>query len=142
MSGIIVIIIRILFTLIVYTFLGWSIFTLFKEIQDKAITISSRTIPELHIVSSDAESEEIDQVFVTPEITVGRGESCDLILSDETISTVHAKLSYHHKQWWIQDMQSTNGSFLNDDRLYTATVIISGDEIRFGQVSMQINIGS
>jgi pSer/pThr/pTyr-binding forkhead associated (FHA) protein len=49
-------------------------------------------------------------------------------------------LSYHHSQWWIQDLQSTNGTLLNDEKLKSATVIVSGDEIVCGQSVLIVSI--
>ena len=82
--------------------------------------------------------ETITQQFTTPEIIIGRDPSCELIVSDEMVSARHARLSYHNNQWWVEDLQSTNGTFLNDERVYTATVLIEGDELHCGLLYFQI----
>jgi pSer/pThr/pTyr-binding forkhead associated (FHA) protein len=59
---------------------------------------------------------------------------------DDTVSARHARLSYHHNQWWVEDLQSRNGTYLNDERVSVPTVIVSGDELRYGQVATLIEI--
>jgi len=49
-------------------------------------------------------------------------------------------LNYRYLQWWIEDLQSTNGTYLNDEKIETSTIIINGDEIRLGQVVVLIEI--
>jgi pSer/pThr/pTyr-binding forkhead associated (FHA) protein len=59
---------------------------------------------------------------------------------DEAMSAHHARISYHHTQWWLEDLNSTNGTFLNRDQVSVPTVIISGDEIKCGNTLLTIRI--
>ncbi len=106
-----------------------------KLVSEKA---KPETIPELSIYLSG--SGEEPRIFVQPELTVGREASCDLVIPDDTISSHHARFRYHHGQWWLEDLQSTNGTFLNNERMYTPMVIVTGDEITLGKISLQIEI--
>lgn len=46
-------------------------------------------------------------------LTIGRGEDCDLRLQTDTyISRLHAKLHYVNGQWWLEDCESRNGTFI------------------------------
>ena len=45
------------------------------------------------------------------------------------------------KSGWVEDLQSTNGTYLNEDRILTPTVLTIGDELLLGQVSIQISSG-
>ena len=69
---------------------------------------------------------------------MGRDPASDLYIEDKTISARHAKLSYHHGQWWVEDLRSTNGTFLNDEPVQEPLVLASGDRLRFGQVQWQV----
>ncbi len=71
---------------------------------------------------------------------IGRSPNSDYPIANETVSARHARLSYHHNQWWVEDLNSTNGTYLNDERLTFPTVIISGDDLRCGRVNLSIQI--
>jgi len=47
---------------------------------------------------------------------------------------------FHHGQWWLEDMNSTNGTQLNREKLGTAAVIITGDEFKCGNTSFSVRI--
>jgi pSer/pThr/pTyr-binding forkhead associated (FHA) protein len=65
---------------------------------------------------------------------------CDIPLPDETVSARHARLTYHHGQWWLEDLGSTNGTHLNDELLSVPTVLTSGDEIRCGNSRLVVDL--
>ena len=79
--------------------------------------------------------------FTTPDILVGREQTCDLVLDEKTVSGEHARLSYHHGNWWVEDLHSRNGTFLNLELLDTQVVLTSGDELQVGQEKIRIEIG-
>jgi pSer/pThr/pTyr-binding forkhead associated (FHA) protein len=78
--------------------------------------------------------------FTKAELIIGREPDCDFQIADDAVSTRHARLSYRYLQWWVEDLQSTNGTYLNDQRVETATVIIKGDELHIGHQIVLINI--
>ena len=139
MTGILVLILRILLAGCLYAFLGYAIYTIWREFQLTSQLISIRKVPVLTIQSLDIGLEGVRE-FNTQEITLGRDPHCDFSIQDDTISANHARLSYHHHQWWIEDLGSTNGTFLNGDMVTTPTVVISGDKIRCGKVDLLIRI--
>jgi pSer/pThr/pTyr-binding forkhead associated (FHA) protein len=51
-------------------------------------------------------------------------------------------LSYHHNQWWLEDLGSTNGTLLNQEKLTIPTVVISGDEFRCGETRFTITLAT
>ncbi|NBE96082.1 FHA domain-containing protein [Nonomuraea sp. KC401] len=63
---------------------------------------------------------------------VGRGSACDLVLSDLTVSRVHAELRRESDGWMLVDLGSLNGTRLNGWRLVGPARVRSGDEIAFG----------
>jgi pSer/pThr/pTyr-binding forkhead associated (FHA) protein len=78
--------------------------------------------------------------FQKSEIFIGREQSSTLPIHDETVSGRHARLVFRHNQWWVEDLKSTNGTFLNDEPVHMMTVLVSGDEIRIGQTVMRVEI--
>jgi pSer/pThr/pTyr-binding forkhead associated (FHA) protein len=141
MSAIIVLILRILLAISLFAFLGWALLTIRQELRTHSLIVSTQRIPPLTIQWMD-NGETISQQFNLPEIVIGRDPTCELPVKNEMVSGRHARLSFHHNQWWAEDLQSTNGTYLNDERVYTATVLIEGDELRCGKLYFQIKFSS
>ena len=80
--------------------------------------------------------------FIQTEITLGRDPVCDIPVFDETVSARHARLTYHHGQWWVEDLGSTNGTRLNQEMLTQPTVLTSGDEVCLGQTTLTVNLAT
>jgi pSer/pThr/pTyr-binding forkhead associated (FHA) protein len=139
MSGIIVLVLRIILAASLYFFLGMAIYTIWRQLNEVSGRVLNQQIPILNISQPDGgDSDGVN--FETSEVIIGRDEICDYCIADDTVSARHARLNYHHKQWWVEDLQSTNGSFLNDERIYTPTVIISEDELRCGKIHLRFSM--
>jgi pSer/pThr/pTyr-binding forkhead associated (FHA) protein len=74
------------------------------------------------------------------EITIGRDPGCECQVNDEAISSRHARLSFHHNQWWLEDLASTNGTLLNQEPLLMPTVVISDDKFSCGSTFFMISL--
>ena len=82
-----------------------------------------------------------DRLQLVPEVRIGRSESCELVLDDDYISNMHAQLSHTEDgQWVLQDMGSTNGTFVNSQRIGGPTVVGVTDIIRVGGVQMRLEL--
>jgi pSer/pThr/pTyr-binding forkhead associated (FHA) protein len=137
MSGVFVLVVRSLVSLTLYIFLGTALYIIWQELRTQSELARTTQIPPLTLSPiNDGEINPIE--FSIPEVIIGRDPACSFTIQDETVSSRHARLSYHHNQWWVEDLNSTNGSYLNDDRVYTPTVVISGDEIRCGQIILKV----
>ena len=137
MNAILALILRLLFLILAYVFVGWIGYTIFKDLR--ALFRGQKDSPVTPItLRAVINDEPIEKQFAKTEIILGRDPDCDFSVSDETISLRHCKLSYHHKQWWANDLNSTNGSFLNENPIDSPTIITEGDELRLGKVTFVI----
>jgi serine phosphatase RsbU (regulator of sigma subunit) len=66
------------------------------------------------------------------EIIIGRGSKCDIVISDEDVSRQHAKIVCKGKAYIIEDLNSTNGTFVNGNKAERA-VLNDLDRIRLGK---------
>lgn len=139
MSAIIVLVLRILMAVCLFSFLGWALYTIWTDLRTQAGLLQTRRIPPLTLVVTNT-LEDQRQTFNLPEILIGRSPTCNYTIQNETVSSNHARLSFHHDQWWAEDLRSTNGTFLNEERVNTPTVMINGDELRCGQVVIRLTI--
>jgi pilus assembly protein CpaF len=72
----------------------------------------------------------------TPIVNIGRADYNDLILPDESISTSHAKLQRREGIWVLVDLESTNGTFVDGERIKADTPIAPGTMVRFGDIQL------
>jgi hypothetical protein len=138
-SGPILLVLRLLLAGVLYAFLAWGIWVLWRDLSHWSVSLARLRAPSL-ILSLQVGNGERSYRFTSAEVVIGRDPACDLRLEDKTISAQHARLSYHHSQWWVQDLSSRNGTFLNGDLASEALVITAGDKLRCGQLNFQIDL--
>ena len=83
------------------------------------------------------EKGEVKAVLGEEPLVIGKKEDeCDLVLDDESVSRLHARILPEAGGYMIEDLNSTNGTFKNGIRLrpYEKRKLVSGDEIRTGSV--------
>src|ERR1700754_2414349 len=68
----------------------------------------------------------------TPVLIIGRGAQCDFIVEDRSASRLHAVLVLSAGRWLIADHASTNGTFINGQRLAGTAFVHPGDRASFG----------
>ena len=81
-----------------------------------------------------------DPIAVQGEMTVGRGSSCDVIIEQERLSRSHAKLVAKDRVLQVEDLGSTNGTFINDQPVTAAVTAKNGDIIKFDIYAYQVVI--
>jgi len=72
------------------------------------------------------------------EITIGRAANSDLVIDDEFASTHHARLVKMNDDWVVQDLGSTNGTFLDGVRVSTPVPLKVGSEVRIGKTAFEL----
>ncbi len=74
-----------------------------------------------------------------PSNLIGRSmESCEIAINDTFLSQQHARLEMRDDTWVIEDLRSTNGTFVNGIEVRNSTVLEEGDIIRFGRVELRL----
>ncbi len=71
---------------------------------------------------------------------MGRSAKNDLFIDQESISRNHARITFDGRSHWVQDLGSTNGTFLNDEQV-TENALRDGDQIRIGQTILKFMTG-
>lgn len=72
------------------------------------------------------------KTVVDETMKVGRGSDCDLVLTCGKSSRIHAELSVADGELWVQDQDSTNGTFVNNRQIDEKTRLEDGDVVQFG----------
>ena len=72
------------------------------------------------------------------EMTIGRAAGCQISLEDTYISQLHARVSNAESGVVIEDLGSTNGTYVNRQRVTTPVLGNSGDRIQLGGIVMEL----
>jgi pSer/pThr/pTyr-binding forkhead associated (FHA) protein len=98
--------------------------------------VSSLTMAAgLRLVPASGAPIEISQ----DQVLVGREPTCDVVLTDGSVSRKHARLEKRGRIWAVVDQGSANGTFVDSQRV-TETTLRSGQEVRFGSVAFRVDI--
>lgn len=73
-----------------------------------------------------------------PSITIGRGDSSDIVLSSSDVSKNHALITQHDGKFFIEDSNSTNGTVLNQWRVTSPEVLAHGDAITIANFTLDV----
>jgi pSer/pThr/pTyr-binding forkhead associated (FHA) protein len=137
MNAILVLLLRLIFVLLSYIFIGWIGYSIYTDLNVKRGVKKWKAIPSLTF-QIEIDQEQINKSFSIPEIIIGRDPTCDFPIDDETISLRHIKISFHHKQWWAEDLCSTNGSYINEILIKEPVALTNGDQLRLGRKILSI----
>jgi diguanylate cyclase (GGDEF)-like protein len=74
-------------------------------------------------------------------IEIGRAPSCDIPIDHESVSRRHARILRKGDAYWVEDLGSTNGTFVNDGRV-AARDLASGDQLKIGRTIFKFLTGS
>lgn len=77
-----------------------------------------------------SQGDDFDYSLVDDSISIGRSRDADLVVPDRFLSRRHARLFRQGDRYWVEDLHSANGTWLNDRRVEQATEIHAGDELR------------
>jgi pSer/pThr/pTyr-binding forkhead associated (FHA) protein len=75
-------------------------------------------------------------IVKTPVVNIGRADYNDLVVPDESVSTTHAKLQRREGVWVLVDLDSTNGTFVDGERIKGEAPLAPGANVRFGDVAL------
>jgi diguanylate cyclase (GGDEF)-like protein len=80
--------------------------------------------------------------LINSQYIVGRDSEAGFVVSRSSVSRQHARL-YHDEDanWWVEDLNSTNGTFVNESRIH-AQVLTDSDQVRFGDAIYKFLSGS
>ena len=85
--------------------------------------------------------EDSDRSFTLRPVTaLGRAKDNDVVIEDPFASSNHAMIIWRDGGWWVEDLGSHNGTFVNDVMALKAVELEDGDIIGIGQTSLRFNL--
>jgi hypothetical protein len=71
-------------------------------------------------------------------ILIGRADDSTLVLTDDFASSRHARLTNRGGKWYVEDLGSTNGTYLDQQRVQGPLLVGPGQPIRIGQTALEL----
>jgi pSer/pThr/pTyr-binding forkhead associated (FHA) protein len=88
------------------------------------------------VVGGDNQGERAD--LAQAPILIGRGPDAAIRLDDDYVSTRHARIGSSGDQWYVEDLGSTNGTYVGSSRISQPTAISLGTQIRIGKSILEL----
>jgi len=130
---------------LLYLFLARVVWVVARELRGTPAVANMVANPEprsrkrtWRLVVTAPESDGRRELWVDGEATVGRGGGCTIsVPSDTFVSQVHARLTERNGALWIEDLGSTNGTFVNGKQLTEAVKLRTGDRVQIGNTLIE-----
>ena len=136
-------ILRLISALLLLAFLGLIAWLMLKDLQliaEKPVG-AQQSSGSLVVAFSESKSPpEGTRYSLLPLTTLGRSLGNTVIIDDEYSSNEHALITWLDKQWWLEDLGSSNGTLVNDLPINKATVITNGDLITIGETQLRVHL--
>ena len=104
--------------------------------ERKAAEKAAKAQPRLRVVEpADQRGREFP---LEGEVSLGRAAGCQITLDDTYASQIHARVFTRDGQWLIEDLGSTNGTWLNRHKVSGPMVLQRGDRVQIGNTVMEL----
>jgi len=100
---------------------------------------ATRRRKQWRIVVRRPEANAGKDFWIEGDMTIGRGAGCTLTLTTDTFaSQVHARIAEHDGHLWIEDLGSTNGTFVNGTQVTEPARLRKGDQFQIGETVFEV----
>lgn len=96
-----------------------------------------RGAPTAVTIVEGGNAGEVVQLSAAP-LLIGRGNDAAIRLDDDYVSTRHARIAQSGDQWYVEDLGSTNGTYVGTSRITQPTAISLGTRIRIGKTILEL----
>jgi pSer/pThr/pTyr-binding forkhead associated (FHA) protein len=138
---VIILLLRVAVVFLLYFFL-WQIFrALTGSLRQGSAATPAGANPygQLVVTNAGQTGLPVGKTFpLSPVTTIGRNTSSDIALNDDFLSGEHARLELRGSDWYLEDLHSTNGTFLNGFEVRDSVSVHNGDVIRIGRVDLKL----
>lgn len=135
MYNLLALIFKYIFIIIIYLFIFSIIRLIYLDIKGMG-SISSDTATYLKLINRiESLPFKMEEYYpIESIITLGRNRENDIIIKDPYISKKHFKIVEDEEKYYMEDLKSANGTYLNEERIFDVVRLKNGDIIRIGQI--------
>ncbi len=135
MFDILSLVFRYLFIFLIYLFMVGIIRMIYLDIKSMSGSIGDNSIYLKLLNRKDTLPFKVKEVYtLDKEASIGRGNQNEIVIRDPYISKAHAKIVLDESEYFLEDLNSANGTFLNGTRIFDAVKLSNGDRIKLGQI--------
>lgn len=111
-----------------------------QKTNDSTKKASGSNIRGLEVLTSMDEAKlKVGSVIpMATAITLGRKENNTVVLNDRFVSSYHAKIYLKNREYYLEDLQSTNGTYVNENKIEGNIRLNVNDIIRFGSTAFKV----
>ena len=91
-----------------------------------------------HVAVIQGQNSGVTANLADAPILIGRGNDAAIRLDDDYVSTRHARIAASGDQWYVEDLGSTNGTYLGTQRITQPTTIGLGAQVRIGKTILEL----
>lgn len=135
------IIFGIIFIIVLYGIIVYALKIMYKDVKTggkKRPPAKKNYGLEILMAGDNKNLEEGSMLLLRGPITIGRREGNSIVLTDQYVSGNHAKLFIKNNEVYLEDLNSTNGIFVNDERIQDAIKLRPNDKFRIGSAIFKI----
>jgi pSer/pThr/pTyr-binding forkhead associated (FHA) protein len=108
-----------------------------KASKRQAPAKKPRGAPTHVVIVDGANAGETISLELAP-LLIGRGSDAAIRLDDDYVSTRHAQIASSGDQWYVEDLGSTNGTYIGPHRLTQPTALQLGSQVRVGKTTLEL----
>jgi len=133
-------VVRILFLLVIYGFLFAVVRVLMRDLR--AASKGPAELGRLVVLASPRGEPQPGGSYPLDAVTtLGRDVNNGIVLDDPFASAEHAVLTYRGRSWYVEDLDSTNGTFVNGVPVEGVGPLGFGDEVQVGEIRFRLDRG-
>jgi pSer/pThr/pTyr-binding forkhead associated (FHA) protein len=96
-------------------------------------------IGRLAVLESPEDEPPVGQtISLGPINSIGRNVNSTIYVEDDFASAIHAMLTFRGRAWFVEDQESTNGTYVNGHRIDRPVALSYGDELTIGRIRMRL----
>ena len=152
MPDLVLVLLKYVFLAVLYIFIARAVRAIFLELRPADSTSAparrsaapapapqargrKKAISKAAVIEGDKKGSTIS---LPDELIVGRADKCHLVLDDSYVSQMHARIFAKDGTFLVEDLGSTNGTYLNRRRITSATELQRGDHVKIGKTVLEM----
>ena len=132
----------IIFIILLYVIIYYALKIMYKDVKSGGRNNGTKATRRYGLEVIDRgpndDLEEGSVIVIRGEVTIGRKEDNNLILSESFVSGNHAKVYTKNNSVYIEDLNSTNGVYVNDDRIMDKVKLMANDIVKIGSTRFRV----